>query len=480
MSETGMLRRRDLLCGAAAIGVAGMVGLTATSANETTSDRPATGPKSLPDRGNFVIRGAYVMTMDATLGDIANGDVHVADGTIVAVGTDLNAPGATVIDGQAMIVLPGFVDTHWHTWNSLLRSMPGDTPETGYFPTRTALGKVYRSEDMYHGSRLAAAEAIYSGITSLHDWCHNVRDLDFADANIRALMETGIRARFYSGPGQGRPPTQSLAPDLERLHRDWSKYSNGGLISLGLAWRGQTSKDAEIREVTKAEFNTARALGLPISVHVSAPRGPGQIDKLGDGGFLGKDVNIVHASAATRGEMERLAAAGTSVSLTPFSELRVGYNITETGDFLDAGVTVGLGVDSTALSGNADMFGIMKVIQNIENGREKSEFQMPARRVLALATIEGARAVGMDSQVGSLTPGKRADIIMVNTRAINMGVFTNPAHMLVEAAQPSNVDTVVVDGRILKRHGQFTALDTEQIIAGAAAALAGLRERGNW
>jgi cytosine/adenosine deaminase-related metal-dependent hydrolase len=126
------------------------------------------------------------------------------------------------------------------------------------------------------------------------------------------------------------------------------------------------------------------------------------------------------------------------------------------------------------------MFAIMKVIQNIENSRTENEFKLPARRVLELATIEGARSMGVDDRVGSLKPGKRADLILVNTRDVNLAVFSEPAHMLVEAAQPSNVDTVMVDGRILKRRGKLTAIDVEQTVSEASAALAAVRKRAGW
>jgi cytosine/adenosine deaminase-related metal-dependent hydrolase len=139
-----------------------------------------------------------------------------------------------------------------------------------------------------------------------------------------------------------------------------------------------------------------------------------------------------------------------------------------------------LSVDTTVLSGNADMFAITKVIQNIENGATENEFKLPARRVLELATIEGARSLGIDDRTGSLTPGKRADLIMVSTREPNMGVFTDPAHLIVTAAEPSNVDTVVADGRMLKRGGKVTVMDVAQVLAQARAANVAVRKRANW
>ena len=131
----------------------------------------------------IVLRNGYVMTMDAQ-GDVPDGDVHIADGVIVAVGRGIDAPGAETIDASRMIVLPGLVETHWHMWNTLLRSM---SDPAGYFRTSVGLGRVFEPGDVYQGTRLGAAEAIYSGITTVHDWCHNVRGPEYAEASLRAL-----------------------------------------------------------------------------------------------------------------------------------------------------------------------------------------------------------------------------------------------------------------------------------------------------
>jgi 5-methylthioadenosine/S-adenosylhomocysteine deaminase len=219
-----------------------------------------------------------------------------------------------------------------------------------------------------------------------------------------------------------------------------------------------------------------------LTAHVNIYRGKsdGEIADLAKENMLGKDVQLVHATHVTPEEIKAVADSGASVSFSPYTELRIGFGIAPTGDFLATGVPVGLSIDTTALSGNADMFAIMKTIENMEDGRSENEFKLPARRVLELATIEGARAMGVDDRIGSLRPGKRADLIMVSTRALDTAPFTDAAHLIVEAAQPANVDTVVVDGRILKHHGKLTALDTRQIIGNAAAALAGVRKRANW
>ena len=467
--------RREFLGSVAAFGALGLGGCAGLIER--------VGAGGLPGQGEFVIRdAAYVMTMDAATGDLADADVHVRNGAIVAVGRDLQAAGVPVIDGRGMIVLPGLIETHWHMWNALLRSMSGDKREHGYFPTALTLGKAYVPEDMYQGTRLAAAEALHSGITTVHDWCHNIRGPEFAAENLRALRESGIRARFSYGAAQGQPGDQPIdLADLTRLHRDWKAQSNKGLIALGLAWRGpSTGATGNVAAAAyRKDFEAARALGIPVSVHANN-RASGTIAQLGRDGFLGKDVQVIHATWVSPEEVRALADSGTSVSLSPYSELRIGFGFPPTGDFLAARIPVGLSVDTTALSGNADMFAIMKAIQNIENGRTKDEFRLPARRVLELATLEGARSLGIDERVGSLKAGKRADLIMVNARHVNLAVFSEPAHMLVEAAQPANVDTVVVDGRILKRHGRLTAIDTQQMASEASAALTAVRKRAGW
>jgi|PersoiStandDraft_1058852.scaffolds.fasta_scaffold06472_1 5-methylthioadenosine/S-adenosylhomocysteine deaminase len=474
------LNRRDLLSGAAALGALGAGGFAVTD-----SFAQAKGAESkLPARGNTIIRNAYVMTMDAA-GDIKNGDVHVKDGVIVAAGEKLAAPGATAIDGRGTIVLPGLVETHWHMWNTLLRSMSGEKPEFGYFRTTAMLGRLYQADDMYQGTRLAAAEAINSGITHVHSWCHNIRAPEYAEADLLALRESGLRARFSYGwmQGHANKETMNLA-DLERLKNSWANYSGDGLIMLGMAWRGQGGNNpatAVPPEVYMAEIDAARRLGLPITVHASGSRPViGQVDGFSKAGLLGKDMQIIHANMATKDEIAAMAAAGCSVSLSPYTELRIGFGMPQTAELLAAKIPIGLSVDTVELSGNADMFGIMKLVQNVENGKSESEFKLTARRVLELGTIEGARSMGIADKVGSLKAGKRADLVMVSTRDVNLGVFGDPAHMLVTAAQPANVDTVMVDGRILKRGGKLVAMNVKQIAEQAGAASAALRKRAGW
>lgn len=441
---------------------------------------------------DLIIRSGHLVTMDPDLGDIPDGDVLVTGGQIAAVGTGLDAPGAREIDARAMIVAPGLVETHWHLWNTLLRSMsggmPGEDRPRGYFSVSLGLGQAFTDNDNYQGTLLACAEAINSGITTVHDWSHNVRGPAHAEAELRALAEAGLRARYSYGYSAGHPNDQAMdTGGLRELHRDWDSWSGQSresLLTLGMACRGLGGSNPSMRvppRVYQREMAAARELGLPVTVHASGPpAAAGQIAALADAGLLGPDLQVVHANSATPAEIAQLAEAGCAVSLSPFSELLIGYGLPQTAEFLAAGIRVGLSVDTTALTGNADMFAIMKLTQGLINARAHQEFACTARQALALGTFEGARSLGLDAVTGSLTPGKRADIILVATGHLNLGVLTDPVGLLVAAAQPANVDTVLVDGQILKRGGALVTLDGERISAQAREALAGVRARAAW
>ena len=491
MNHPPRINRRDFLVGTGRIGALASLGLGAQAgllsqasaagqAGRARRGRTAGMTAPLPRRGEYLIRGGHVLTMDEKAGDISDGDVHVRNGEIIAVGKRLQVPpGAERIDARDMIVLPGLVETHWHMWNTLLRSMSGDSKERGYFPLAETFGKALDPEDMYVGALLSSAEALNSGITMVHDWCHNTRTPAFADQDLKALREAGIRARFGYGYPQGHPRDKSIdLDDLRRVQREHFANPRDALLTLGYAARGTRYPGAY-----PGEWEVAKKMGLPISVHANITKRFGnetEIETFYKDGFLGPDVQVIHAITAPPAAIEAMAKTGTSVSLSPYTELRIGFGFPQTGAFVAAGVLVTLSVDTVALSGNADMFGVMKAIQNVENGKTEDEFKLPARKVLEMATINGARGLGVGDRIGSLVPGKRADIIMVRTSDINIGPMTDAAHLLVEAAQPSNVDTVMVDGRILKRRGRLTAIDTREVVRQAAATLVRARQRANW
>jgi cytosine/adenosine deaminase-related metal-dependent hydrolase len=447
--------------------------LAGCATNSTSGPRAAAGRGSgaLAERGEFVIKNAHVLTMDPRLGEIAGGDIHVRNGAIVAVGRNLAAPaGAEIISADTMIALPGFIETHWHMWGAVARNMAGPTENTGYFFISRLLGQFFTPEDNARGVRLGLAEAISSGITTVTNWSHNLLAPEYADAEIKVHKEVGARARFAYGYSRRTPPDATLPlDDIARVQKQWFSDSNETLLTLGIAPRGPETNAIEI---ARQEWAFARARGLPITTHMGTSmervmKRQG-IRTLAKSGLLGPDVVLVHVTNNSPEDLKLLAETQTPVSMSPYTELRTGFGITPVGSFLRAGVPVSLSVDTTILCGNADMFAIMKAIQNIENGLQNSEFAISAQRVLEMATIDGARALGLDAHVGSLTPGKRADLILVRTTDVNMLPFTMPTNMIVQAAQPFNVDTVIVDGRFLKRAGKLTTIDMAQLARDSA------------
>lgn len=476
------LCRRSFLRGMAGVATAGVIPVAfAQSTSDTRFERP---PATLPQRGEFVIAGAQIITLDPQLGDIANGSVHVRNGAIVAVGANINAPGVQVIDGHNRIVLPGLIDTHWHMWHTLFRGMSGDKREEGFFPTVTRFSGAMTANDMYASTRLAAIEGLNSGITSVHSWCHNIRSRAHAEADIRAINDTGLRGRWSFGQAIDQSPEQTIRlTDMEALHKDWTSYSNEGLLSLGMAWRGIYRGNAFLpTEVYKTEFDAARRLGLPITVHIGTVKTAtqGHIEGHARQNLLGPDINIVHGCSANAAEIQMIKDSGASMSILPHTEMRGGWGFPLIGEFMSAGVPVGLGIDSSALAGDVNLFAVLKFAMAMENGRAGSEFKLTARRALELATIDAARILGIDKEVGSLAPGKRADLIMIATDHLNMAVNSDPVHLVVESTQPINVDMVVVDGRILKRGGKLTQNQATELVQEANVALAEVRKRANW
>jgi len=346
------------------------------------------------------------------------------------------------------------------------------------------VGRHFLPGDTYAGTLLAAAEAVDAGITTVHDWAHNIRGLDWAQAGLRALGESGLRARFSFGYATGHANDQLMAlDDLGAIKADWASYHAGDRIHLGMAWRGTGGSNPAMRvapALYRAEIAAAREHGLPVSVHACGPAlAAGQVRTYAEEGLLGPDLQLVHMNNASPQEIALAAESGAPVSVSPWTELQIGYGQPVTGELLAAGLPVGLSVDTTMLSGNADLFAIMKVTHACANGQARDEFALTPRDVLRLATIGGARSLGLGAVTGSLAVGKRADLIVVSPESPSLGVITDPARLLVTAATPRDVELVLVDGRVLKRDGKLTAVDPGEIVRDARAALAGVLTRAS-
>jgi len=470
VSPLAALTRRNLLGALAGIGAA----VTAAPRLSVAADPP--------NRGEFVIRNAHVLTMDAGLGDLDRGDIHVRNGTIVAVGPNLSAPNAEIIDAETMIALPGLVDTHNHIWNSTCRNLVREGPEKGYFATVMALGKEYTPEDSYRGIRLGCAEMINSGVTTVHNWAHNVRTPEHARAELRALADCHIRSRFSYGHYHGGPsPDQPVdLTDITSLQKNWLAFSNEGLLTLGFAARvfgrsGLPSVHPMTLEAAHRDWDNVRILGLPITAHIS-----GDVAFLQNEGMLGPDLQVTGTRGMNGNDFEIIKNSGTHVSVAPHSDMRYSYTLPKVVELLQFGVKVSIGADTAPVAGSNDIFEAMRRTMDTEFVRLKNPMIVSARQVLEMATINGAWDMGVADKVGSLVPGKRADLILIRTTDLNMAPLGDPVTAVVRSAQPYNVDTVVIDGRILKRDGRLTALNAEEIVAQASESLAGLRRRANW
>jgi cytosine/adenosine deaminase-related metal-dependent hydrolase len=326
---------------------------------------------------------------------------------------------------------------------------------------------------------MGLAEALNAGITTVHNWAHNVRSPAHADAELRAMRDIGIRGRFSYGSPQGMPNDKPMdLADLARVKREW--MPNDGMLTLGICSRNVGNDPNPMRgtvtvEMAKREWGGARALGLPITLHTS---GPPVTKFLDDAGLLGPDVQLVHPLNTSADDRAILAKRGTSYSTSPTGEARRSGDI-QLAELFQAGVKVSMSIDHNTTY-NCDCFVCMRMLYSMNLHRMGKKFKLTTKRLVQLATIDGAEDLGIAGKTGSLTPGKRADLILVRTTDINMTPIGDPYDALVALAQPVNVDTVVADGRVLRRGNKFTALDHPKIVQEAAESAQALRTRAKW
>jgi cytosine/adenosine deaminase-related metal-dependent hydrolase len=464
--------RRTVLAGTTALSAAALL------PSRASAQTAPSGRTGLPARREFVVRGAHLLTMDNGLGDIENGDVHVRDGAIVAIGRGVQAPGAETIDGKGMICMPGFVDTHWHHWTTFLRPvMRADDPKKTYFPVTFGLGVHYTPEDSYRAVRLGLAEAISAGITTTHNWAHNVRSPKHADAEVQAMRDGGLRGRFAYGPALGMPNDQPMdLADMARLKRD---IGNDPMLTLGICSRNidgnNTSRGAINGAMAKQEWSHARELGLPITLHTS---GSASIQLLNKEDLLGPDVQLVHPLNTTATDWELLAKHRVHYSVSPLGESGRSGEM-QFPELVKAGVMVSISIDNVTAE-RCDCFACMHMMQTINRHRTGGKVKITTKQLVRMATLGGAEDLGFDKVTGSLTPGKRADLILVRTDRPNMRMLGDPYDALVQLATPADVDTVVADGRILRRKGEFTALDFAKLEADGAQSVAALKAKAKW
>ncbi len=434
-----------------------------------------------------LITDALVLTMDDELGTLPRADVLLDGAHLAAVGPDLPREGdEELVDGRDRIVMPGFVDTHRHMWAAMLRGCACYGDLSDYFHDVVfTYGANFTPEDTFTSVRFGLAEAIDSGITTMHAWEHNMQTPRHADAALAALDESGLRGRFSYGSSSDPAAGSSFAQGTETIDLDDVLRVRGerfagddDRLHLGIACRGV---DYSQPEVWRQEFAFAREHGLPITTHTMMTAHDIErvraISVYAEHEALGPDVLLVHAIQANAEELDYLARTGTPVSLSILSELRCGMGIPPIAEMMQAGVPLCLSLDTMAASDNSDFFAVLRVTLGIVRGVHENGKIIQPDQVLRQGTIDGARALGLGDVTGSLTPGKRADVIVLRADDLNLAPINVADGQIVLAAQPRNVEHVWVDGVARKRDGELVGVDVPALVREAKAAVAALSER---
>lgn len=425
----------------------------------------------------LLIINARILSMVDGFEEIS-GNVLISDGTIVAIGPDVQDGEAEVIDAQQGILLPGFVDTHRHTWQSQLRSMAGDWTLFDYIiRMRMTYSRFYEPEDVYLGNIVGAAEALNSGITTLVDHCHIINSPDHSDEAIRGLVESGIRAVFcygiFANPTSHTPLTLDM--DLTWRFDDFRRIAARGFgaaddrIMLGMAPTEGTHGPIEafVKEIAIARENGAQAISLHAGLG-GYHTGGELVWELDRAGVLVPELLFVHGASFTDRELALIAKVGAGLSSTPETELQMGMGYPVAARARAAGVKASLGID-IASNYSGDMFTQMRLMVQSARAQSNELFQkaglaprnvaMPARDVLRLATLGGAEALGLEGRIGTLEAGKQADLLLLRTNGIGIAPATNAVNAVVFHGSPELVDLVMVGGRVVKQGGSLRSLD---------------------
>lgn len=439
-----------------------------------------------------IIKDACVITMDPDIGILERGDILIEGEKIIEVAPDLDLEDTELIDGTGTIAIPGLIDTHRHLSHTQLRTTGADDTNFTYL-MNFVLGYLaaYRAEDVYIGTLAGALEALEAGVTTVVDFADCMLSPDHADESVRAHQEAGIRSILCYGL-QGGPKFESgkpidldnlftepetLFPDARRI-RETRLPSDDGLVTMGLA---ASSLEGQPLERARSQLELGRELGLrTITAHAAVgtlSRGEHLIQALGEAGLLGADLLISHGNSLLDIELELMAQAGTSLTASPESEMSDGW-ASVTGRALERGVQVSLGADSVTYV-RGDLFRQIRYALHFERGQVGRDLGarglvMPTMPIktdvgLELATIGGARAIGLDHLIGSITPGKQADITLIRIDHLGFAPVNDPVKTVVMMASAGDVDSVFVAGSRVKREGRLLREDLPAVFKGLEA-----------
>ncbi|MFC0286650.1 amidohydrolase family protein [Kaistia hirudinis] len=420
----------------------------------------------------ILIRNAIVLTMDDRIGAFRDADVLIVGDRIADVGPGLVVDDAEIVDGRGRIVIPGLVNVHMHTWQTGLRGLTSNMTLLEYFRwVHRGLATAFTPEDIHIATLAGALGQINAGTTTLGDWCHNNPTPDHTDAAVSALFESGIRSVFLHGspkpdPKPGQPHFSEVPHPRHEIERLLATRftSRGQLVTLGLAILGPHYSTLDVAD---ADFRLAREFGLVASMHQGggAPKTPGGWEILEARGLVGPGLNIVHGNDLSDEQIARFVAAGVSFTVAPENELTQGHGWPITGRVIAAGGQPTFGVDIESLV-SADMFTVGRMAIGCQRGLDNAASRLATgsipqspsvttRDALRWITIEGARMLGLDDRIGSLTPRKQADITILDATAWNMWPVHDPYSTVIMQAGIGNVESVLIGGRFLKRDGRL-------------------------
>ena len=419
-----------------------------------------------------LIKGAAVVSMDATIGDLPTGDVLIERDRIVAVAPSITADDAEIIDASRVLLLPGLINGHLHTWQTGLRGIAADWTVAQYMRAmHRGLATLFRPEDIYIANLMGALNQINNGVTTLVDWCHNNPTPDHSDAAIRGLDEAGIRALFLHGSPKPDPkPGQKPFSEVPMPRSEVERYCKGrfasrdGLLTFGLAILGPYYSTYE---VTRADLALARDFDVIASMHVGGgrPLVPNGFERLLDDGLVDRHVTVVHGNDIATDTVRRMVEHGATFTVTAEIELQMGYGDPLTGILHALKAPISIGTDVEPAVGS-DLFTCMRLtLQHERNraiidelattGSRPERSPLTCRDALSWVTTGAAQIAGLDDRIGSISPGKQADLVLLRTDTLNMTPMHDLVGCAVTQAATANVDTVLIAGRIMKRDGKL-------------------------
>lgn len=421
----------------------------------------------------LLIRGAHVVTLDPAIGEGAGLELLIEDDRIAAVGRQLTAADAEVIDGTGRIVVPGFINAHMHTWQTALRGAAANWSLFEYMRLMHAgLATKFKPDDIHIGTLVGALNQAACGTTTLADWCHNNPTPAYTDAAVAALFESGIRAVFLHGspkpdPKPGEPHFSEVPhprSEIERLMRG-PFASRDQLVTLGMAILGPNYSTLD---VTMQDFRLARDVGLVASMHqggATAMKAPTAWEKIEAEGLFGPNINIVHGNNLTDDQLRMMIGRGVTFSIAAEGELTQGHGVPIMGRLLRLGGAPSLGIDAETLA-SGGMFTVARAALGVQRFLDSEEHWARTREAppklkitthdaLRWITVEGARVLRMEDRIGTLTPGKQADVVIVSTESLGMWPVHDPVTNVIMHANSADIESVLIAGKFVKRDGKL-------------------------